>query len=164
MTQQRPQGPDLPRAARTVREQLDAHGISAEIRVLPDVAKTAKRAAEVLGCPVAAIANSLIFLADGAPLLVMTSGAHRVDTAALAARIGAREITRASPEDVRAATGQAIGGVAPLGHPAPVRTLVDESLAEHPVLWAAAGAPETIFPMSFEELCRITGGRVLPVT
>lgn len=155
--------PVLPRAAVIVRDRLDQLGLVAEITVLSDAAKTAALAAAALGCPVAAIANSLIFLADGEPLLVMTSGAHRVDTRALAERIGATEITRASPERVRQATGQAIGGVAPIGHPAPVRTLVDPSLAEHELVWAAAGAPETVFPMTFAELCLMTGGRVVPV-
>lgn len=153
----------LPRSARAVRAALDEHGVAGEIRVLPAAAKTALAAAEVLGCPVGAIANSLVFAADGEPLLVMTSGAHRVDTAALAARIGAAVIARATPEFVRAATGQAIGGVAPTGHPAPLRTIVDEALAGHETLWAAAGAPETLFPLSFAELVRLTGGRVLPV-
>lgn len=155
--------PALPRAAVIVRDRLDQLGLVAEITVLPDAAKTAALAAAALGCPVAAIANSLIFLADGEPLLVMTSGAHRVDTRALAERIGATEITRASPDQVRQATGQAIGGVAPIGHPASVRTLVDPSLAEHELVWAAAGAPETVFPMTFAELCLMTGGRVVPV-
>jgi prolyl-tRNA editing enzyme YbaK/EbsC (Cys-tRNA(Pro) deacylase) len=107
---------------------------------------------------VGAIANSLVFAADGTPLLVMTSGAHRVDTARVAALIGAREVGRADARSVRAWTGQAIGGVGPVGHPAPIRTLVDVWLAKYDVVWAAAGHPHTVFPTSFDELVRITGG------
>jgi prolyl-tRNA editing enzyme YbaK/EbsC (Cys-tRNA(Pro) deacylase) len=107
---------------------------------------------------VGAIANSLVFAADGAPLLVMTSGAHRVDTARVAAQIGAAEVGRADARSVRAWTGQAIGGVGPVGHPAPIRTLVDVWLAKYDVVWAAAGHPHTVFPTSFDELVRITGG------
>ena len=101
----------------------------ARLQVLPDAVTTAPAAAAALGIAVGQIANSLVFDADGAPLLVMTSGAHRVDTGKVAAIIGADRVRRATPEFVRAATGQAIGGVAPVGHPAPVRTLVDRALA-----------------------------------
>src|SRR5690606_40979460 len=91
-------------------------------------------------------------------MLVLTSGAHRVDTGHIARLIGAREVRRATPEFVREHTGQPIGGVAPVGHPAPIRTLVDTWLGKHEVVWAAAGHPNTVFPTTFEELVRITGG------
>jgi prolyl-tRNA editing enzyme YbaK/EbsC (Cys-tRNA(Pro) deacylase) len=146
-----------------VRQALDAAGIRGAIRVLPDAAATAAQAAAALGVPVGAIANSLVFWSDGEPLLVMTSGAHRVDTAALAERLGRGSITRATANQVREATGQAIGGVAPTGHPAPLRTIVDEDLALHPELWAAAGTPHTIFPLTFAELVTVTGGAVVRV-
>ncbi|MBR7834332.1 YbaK/EbsC family protein [Actinospica durhamensis] len=148
---------------RLVREALRAAGITGAVRVLPATASSAATAAEQIGCPVGAIANSLIFEADGAPLLVLTSGAHRVDTTALAERIGAARIRRASADLVRAATGQAIGGVAPLGHPAPVRTLVDEALAGYPEIWAAAGHHQTVFPTDFARLVAATGGEVVAV-
>ncbi len=148
---------------RLVREALRAAGIPDQVRVLPETASSAATAAEQIGCPVGAIANSLIFEADGSALLVLTSGAHRVDTAALAARIGVAKIRRASADFVRAATGQAIGGVAPLGHPAPVRTLVDRALAEYPVIWAAAGHHQTVFPTDFAGLLAATGGEVVAV-
>jgi len=148
---------------RAVRDALRAAGIDARVRVLPETAPTAAAAAEQLGCPVGAIANSLVFDADGAPLLVLTSGAHRVDTAALAARIGVAEIRRASAGFVRETTGQAIGGVAPLGHPRPVRTLVDEALAGHEVVWAAAGHHRTVFPTDFAQLVAATSGQVVAV-
>lgn len=144
--------------AEHVAARLRELGAAGQVRELPAAAPTAATAAAQLGCDVGAIANSLIFAADGAPLLVLTSGAHRVDTAKVAGRIGVAKVARADPDFVRAATGQPIGGVAPVGHPAPVRTLVDEWLAEYDVVWAAAGHPHTVFPTSYEELLRITGG------
>jgi len=153
----------LPARSLLVHEALRAAGIPGDIVVLPDAASTAVLAAEALGVEVGAIANSLVFMSDGEPLLVMTSGAHRVDTAALAARLGRGRIQRASPDQVREATGQAIGGVAPTGHPAPLTTVVDEDLAHYPEIWAAGGTPHTVFPLTFDELVRLTGGTVLAV-
>ncbi len=141
-----------------VAARLREVGAAGEVRELPEAAATAAAAAAQLGCEVAAIANSLIFSADGEPLLVLTSGAHRVDTAKVAARLGVAKVKRADPEFVRTATGQPIGGVAPVGHPRPVRTLVDTWLAGHETVWAAAGHPHTVFPTSYDELVRITGG------
>jgi prolyl-tRNA editing enzyme YbaK/EbsC (Cys-tRNA(Pro) deacylase) len=138
-----------------VLRELDVPGA---VRVLPEPAPTAAAAAAQLGCEVGAIANSLVFTADGAPLLVMTSGAHRVDTSLVAALVGAASVGRADARSVREWTGQAIGGVGPVGHPAPIRTLVDAWLAKHEVVWAAAGHPHAVFPTSFDELLRITGG------
>jgi prolyl-tRNA editing enzyme YbaK/EbsC (Cys-tRNA(Pro) deacylase) len=134
---------------------LDVRG---SVRELPEPAPSAATAAAQLGCEVGAIANSLIFDADGAPLLVMTSGAHRVDTVAVAALLGVTAVRRATPEAVRAWTSQPIGGVGPVGHPAPIRTLVDTWLAKYDVVWAAAGHPHTVFPTTFDELVRITRG------
>ena len=139
------------------------HEAAQGIRVLADAVRTAAQAAEAVDVPVGAIANSLVFWSDGAPLLVMTSGAHRVDTAALAQRLGRSAITRATPDQVRDATGQAIGGVAPTGHPEPLTTIVDEALAGYPEIWAAGGTPHTVFPMTFDELVRLTGGTVVKV-
>lgn len=153
----------LPKTSQSVAAALVAAGIAGEIIVLPDAASTAPLAAAALGCEVGAIANSLVFWCDGAPLLVMTSGAHRVDTAALAERLGTGAIKRATPEQVRAATGQVIGGVAPAGHPEPLTTIVDEALADYPEIWAAGGTPHTVFPMSYDELLALTGGRVVRV-
>ena len=109
-----------------------------------------------------AIANSLVFTLDDSPLLVMTSGAHRVDTAWLGEKLGGT-ITRADAALVKSATGQVIGGVAPVGHPAPLRTWVDAQLADFDELWAAAGHAHAVFPLTFDELVRITGGTVTPV-
>jgi len=133
-------------------------GVPGEVRELPEPAPTAATAAAQLGCEVGAIANSLIFSADGAPLLVMTSGAHRVDTARVAELTGVSVVSRANARSVREWTGQAIGGVAPVGHPSPIRTLVDTWLEKYDVIWAAAGHPHAVFPTSYDELLRITGG------
>nr|WP_237419081.1 YbaK/EbsC family protein [Kitasatospora sp. SID7827] len=130
---------------------------------MADSTRTAAEAAAALGCEVGAIANSLVFLSDGEPVLVLTSGRHRVDTAALAARWGRGPLRRATPEQVREATGQAIGGVAPVGHPRPLPTVVDLALTDYPRLWAAAGTPHAVFPTTAEELLRLTGGTLLPV-
>ena len=153
----------LPARSRIVHESLRSAGITGDIVVLPDAASTAPLAAAALGVEVGAIANSLVFWSDGEPLLVMTSGAHRVDTAALAVRLGRESIRRATAEKVREATGQAIGGVAPTGHPAPLVTVVDEDLAGYPEIWAAGGTPHTVFPMTFDELVALTGGTVVKV-
>lgn len=153
----------LPARSQLVHDALRAAGIAGDIVVLPDAASTAVLAAEALGVEVGAIANSLVFMSDGEPLLVMTSGAHRVDTAALAERLGRGSIQRANPDQVREATGQAIGGVAPTGHPAPLTTIVDEELARYPEIWAAGGTPHTVFPLTYDELVRLTGGTVAKV-
>ena len=133
-------------------------GVPGEVRELPESAPTAAAAAAQLGCEVGAIANSLVFSADGAPLLVMTSGAHRVEVGRVARLIGASAVQRADARSVRAWTGQAIGGVGPVGNPAPIRTVVDTWLEKYDVIWAAAGHPHTVFPTSFAELVRITDG------
>lgn len=157
------QGAELPERSRQVARVLEELGLSGRVRALPASTRTAAEAAQALGCEVGAIANSLVFMTDEAPLLVMTSGRHRVDVELLAERTGKGRIRRAEPEEVRAATGQAIGGVAPVGHPKPVETVVDPSLADHPTLWAAGGTPNTIFPLTYTELVEITGGAEVPV-
>ncbi|WP_309068904.1 YbaK/EbsC family protein [Microbacterium sp.] len=143
-----------------VAERLREAGIDGEIVLLSDAASTAALAAAALGVEVGAIANSLVFWCDERPLLVMTSGAHRVDTAALAERLGRGAIRRAKAEQVLEATGQVIGGVAPTGHPVRIETIVDEHLSTYPRLWAAVGTAHSVFPLTFEELVRLTGGRV----
>ena len=142
----------------TVRETLKRLGARGEVRRLDDSARTAKEAADALGIEVGQIASSLIFLADGAPILVIASGGHRVDTTMLSAILEGAEITKANADDVRQATGFAIGGVAPVGHPEPLRTIVDVALSNYDVVWAAGGHPHCVFPTSYEELLRITGG------
>ena len=155
----------LPASAQNVHDALAAASVAAAagVRQLPVAARTAAEAAQALGCEVGAIANSLIFMADETPLLVMTSGAHRVDVDALTRRLGRSQIRRATPGEVRAATGQAIGGVAPVGHPAPIETIVDTDLERYERIWAAAGTPHSVFPTTFKELLQLTGGAAMPV-
>jgi prolyl-tRNA editing enzyme YbaK/EbsC (Cys-tRNA(Pro) deacylase) len=141
-----------------VATALRTAGVRGEVRELAASTRTAAEAAAALGCPVEAIANSLVFIADGAPVLVLARGGERVDLDRLARAAGATEVRRATPDEVRAATGQPIGGVAPVGHPARLRTFVDRSLARTPVLWAAAGTPHAVFATTYAELLRLTGG------
>ena len=115
-----------------------------------------------IGCEVGQIVKSLVFMASGSPVLALTSGANRVDTAALGALAGGEEVRRASPEEARAATGFAVGGTPPFGHPARIRTFVDPDLLAWEVVWAAAGTPDSVFPLSPSELVRASGGSVEP--
>lgn len=143
---------------------LASFGASGRVRILPEPAPTAAIAAAMVGVDVGAIANSLLFrTAEDQPLLVMTSGAHRVDTVNVAALVGTAKLSRADPDFVLARTGQRIGGVAPIGHPAPIPTLVDIALAAYPQVWAAGGIPHAVFPTTYEELLRLTGGRAAQV-
>lgn len=138
---------------------LERAGVTGRVRILPEAARTAAAAAALVGVEVGAIANSLVFAtAERHPLLVLTSGAHRVDTAKVAARVGTARLDRADPDFVHRHTGQRIGGVAPVGHPAPIRTLVDVALAAYPQVWAAGGIPHAVFPTTFAELVALTGG------
>ena len=139
------------------RSELAARGGTGRLVVLPDSVHTAALAAQALGCEVGAIANSLLFDAGGSPVLILTSGSHRVDTGKVAADIGVPALRRASPEFVREHTGQVIGGVSPIGHPVPVPTYIDPWLRRHDEVWAAAGHPAAVFSTSFDELVRMTG-------
>lgn len=145
------------------REEHTRLGGTGEIVILPDSVHTAALAAAALGCEVGAIANSLLFDADGAPVLILTSGAHRVNTAATAERIGVASLKRATPEFVRTHTGQVIGGVSPIAHPAPVPTWLDAQLQSYEVVWAAAGHPAAVFSTTFEELAQMTGAPTIEV-
>jgi len=146
-----------------VRKTLALLGARGEVRALDDSARTAKEAADALGIEVGQIASSLIFLADGEPVLVVASGGHRVDIVQLASILEVNEITKASAEEVRKATGFAIGGVAPVGHPHPLRTIVDIALSRYDEVWAAGGHPHYVFPTSYDELLRITAGEAAEV-
>lgn len=141
-----------------VSAALAALGWQGRLRRFDDPVPTAEAAAGALGCPVGAIANSLVFDADGDPLLVLASGAHRVDTRGLAESLGVRRIRRASAPFVVEHTGQQIGGVAPVGHPAPLPTVVDRALADFDVVWAGGGDEHTMMSTNFEELLRMTQG------
>jgi prolyl-tRNA editing enzyme YbaK/EbsC (Cys-tRNA(Pro) deacylase) len=145
------------------REEHARRGGDGEIVVLPDTVHTAALAAEALGCEVGAIANSLVFDDHGSPVLILTSGAHRVDVAATAARVGAGELARADKDFVRRHTGQVIGGVSPFAHPTPVPTYLDRWLARHEVVWAAAGHPAAVFSTTYAELLALTGATEVDV-
>jgi prolyl-tRNA editing enzyme YbaK/EbsC (Cys-tRNA(Pro) deacylase) len=143
---------------------LAAAGADGRVQILAEPAPTAQAAAQLLGVEMGAIANSLVFAtAEQEPLLVLTSGAHRVDTSRVAALVDTAALHRASPEFVYEATGQRIGGVAPVGHPRPIRTLVDTALSGFAQVWAAGGIPHAVFPTTFEELLRLTGGTAADV-
>jgi prolyl-tRNA editing enzyme YbaK/EbsC (Cys-tRNA(Pro) deacylase) len=148
--------PEHPAVAR-FRSELERRGGTGRIVVLPDSVHTAALAAEALGCEVGAIANSLLFATGDQPVLILTSGAHRVDTAKVAERIGVPKLSRATPEFVREHTGQVIGGVSPIGHPAPIPTYIDPWLRKYDEIWAAAGHPAAVFSSTFEELVVMTG-------
>jgi prolyl-tRNA editing enzyme YbaK/EbsC (Cys-tRNA(Pro) deacylase) len=136
-------------------------GHRVEVRRFPQGTKTAQDAARAIGCGVGQIVKSLVFVADGRPVLALTSGANRVDTGRLAALGGAAEVRRASPDEVRAATGFAIGGTPPFGHPEPVPTFLDRDLMAFPEIWAAAGTPDAVFRTTPAELRDATGAEVV---
>lgn len=145
-----------------VQSALEEAGATGQCRQLDASTRTAADAAAALDCEVGAIANSLVFMADETPILVLASGAHRVDTGHLADAIGVQHMRRATPEEVREATEQPIGGVSPVAHPHPLSTFLDVTLEHHPVVWAAAGTPNAVFPTTYAELHRICNAR--PVT
>ncbi len=144
---------------------LEANGLAGRVRLLPEAAPTATAAAAQLGVETAAIANSLIFATqEGEPVLIMMSGAHRVDTTKAAALLNTAALHRASPELVYTATMQRIGGVAPVGHPSRLRALVDNELAAYSQIWAAGGIAHAVFPTTFAELVMLTGGAPADLT
>ncbi|VXB94520.1 YbaK/EbsC family protein [Aeromicrobium sp. 9AM] len=150
------------------RAELSSRGGTGRIVVLPDSVHTAALAAEALGCEVGAIANSLLFAAstragETVPVLVLTSGAHRVDTDKVAAAIDVLALKRAKPEFVREHTGQVIGGVSPIAHPGPIRTFLDPALRAYDEIWAAAGHPAAVFSTTYDELRVMTGAREIAV-
>ncbi len=156
-------GPRVHQNAQRVEAVLRAGGASGEIRELDDSARTAAEAAAAVGVPIGAIVKSLVFVADGSAVLVLASGDHQVDTAKIADVLGVGKVKRADADLVRAATGFPIGGVAPVAHPEPLTTVVDEHLSSFAVLWAAAGTPHAVFPTTFDELVRLSGGTVADV-
>ena len=149
-------------AAEKVQAALAALGLDRRVIELDVHARTSRQAADALGVAVGQIAKSLVFTANGSPLLVIASGANRVDEARLGGLVRA-QIRRADPETVRQATGYAIGGVAPVGHPMPLPVYIDRDLLCYEVIYAAAGVPECVFPLSPDELVRGTGGIVADV-
>ena len=146
-----------------VQARLQELGVAGEVKILADSARSAREAADALGVEVGQICSSLIFSVAGQPLLILTSGRHRVDTDLVSTTLNVAKLDRADADLVREATGFAIGGVAPVGHTQSIPTYIDSALNEHEVIWAAAGHPHAVFPTTFTELVAITGGEVIAV-
>ncbi len=138
-------------------EAARAFGVRVHARRFPEGTKTAEDAARAIGCHVGQIVKSLVFVADGRPVVALTSGANRVDLERLAELLGAAEIRRATPEEARTATSFAVGGTPPFGYPERIRTLIDEDLLAYDEVWAAAGTPDSVFPLAPAELRRASG-------
>jgi prolyl-tRNA editing enzyme YbaK/EbsC (Cys-tRNA(Pro) deacylase) len=153
---------ELPRSARRVRDALVALGLPADIHRLADSTRTAPEAAAAVGCELGAIVKSLVMrgTASGEPVLALVSGSNRADEARLAAAFG-EPIERPDAAFVREVTGYSIGGIPPVGHPAPLRTLLDADLLRYAVVWAAAGHPHAVFPIPPADLARATGAAVI---
>ena len=143
--------------------EAEASGLDIEVQRYPDGTRTASDAAAAVGCKIDQIVKSLVFMADVRPILILCSGARRVDEEKLAEYIGT-EIRIAGASEVRAATGYAIGGTPPLGHTVPLKTVVDPHLMEFEEIWAAAGTPDSVFPIQPKELVKATSGAVVAVT
>lgn len=160
-----------------VKNFLSSHGMGGQVLVLRESARTAAEAAAALGIEVGQVASSIVFqMPNGDPLLVITSGRHRVDTEVVARNLGVERLLRADADFVRSVSGFAIGGVAPvawvaetkgavapIGHLNPIHTFIDTALAEYPEIWAAAGHPHAVFPTTYQELQEITGATAIEV-
>ena len=145
-----------------VESVLTANGVMPRTRWFDESTSTAVEAADALGVELGAIVKSLLFILDDKLLLILASGAHRIDTDLLGEELGGT-LSRASASSVKQLTGQSIGGVAPIGHPEPIRTVVDVTLAEYAEVWASAGHPHAVFPTTFDELVRLTHGTPMRV-
>jgi prolyl-tRNA editing enzyme YbaK/EbsC (Cys-tRNA(Pro) deacylase) len=141
-----------------------ANGLDPDVREFPQGTRTAADAAAAIGCEVAQIVKSLVFVADGEPVLVLTSGANRVDEDRLGAFLDVTEFRKATADEVREATGYAIGGTPPFGHVRPLRVVCDHDLTVHEQVWAAAGTPSTVFPLAPATLLEITQADILNVS
>lgn len=148
--------PNLARVA----EAAQRAGLTISVRRFPEGTRTADDAARAIGCSVAQIVKSLVFMADDQPVMALLSGADRLDPDRLATATGAATVRRATGDEARAATGYAIGGVPPFGHDRALAVLVDRGLLAHDEVWAAAGLPDAVFPISPDDLVRVSGGRI----
>jgi prolyl-tRNA editing enzyme YbaK/EbsC (Cys-tRNA(Pro) deacylase) len=146
--------------AERFRQAAAEAGLTLVVSRFPDGTRTAADAARAIGCEIGQIVKSLVFMGDGRAFLALTSGPNRADPARLADLMDARDVRRASAEEAREAAGFAIGGTPPFGHPRPLKVLVDHDLLAYPVLWAAAGTPDSVFPITPEDLVRASGGEV----
>jgi prolyl-tRNA editing enzyme YbaK/EbsC (Cys-tRNA(Pro) deacylase) len=151
-----------PRFAAALKE-LGLDDLNARVRRFPEATRTAAEAAEAIGCELSQICKSLIFAADGVPVLVLMDGASRVDVELVRGELGAGKVTRARADVVRETTGYAIGGVPPFGHLTRTRVLADRSLLAHDVVWAAAGTPYSVFPMEPKDLVAHAGATLVDV-
>ncbi|HYM91835.1 MAG TPA: YbaK/EbsC family protein [bacterium] len=150
-------------APERVRTALAARGLTVEIVEFSESTRTAEEAARAVGVTVGQIVKSLVFVADGRPVLVLTSGGNRVDLKKVARLAGASRVEKATAEMTRAATGFSIGGVPPVGHPTTLPVLVDEMLLRYAVVYASAGTPHAVFAIAPRDLERVTGGMVADV-
>lgn len=150
-------------ATARVAAALEARGVRTQILDFPQGTKTARAAAAAVGATVGQIVKSLVFLADGWPVLVLTSGANRVDAIKLARAANAAAVRKAEADEVRQSTGFAIGGVPPIGHETALPVYIDQDLMHYDVVYAAAGTPTAVFAISPRILQEITGGRVIDV-
>ena len=155
---------ELPRAAGSVVEAGRLLGLDLDVREFPEGTRTAADAASAIGCAVDQIVKSLVFVADTDPVVVLTSGGNRVDVVKVGRQTGSAGVRKADAEEARAATGYAIGGTPPFGHARQLPVLVDRHLTRFDLLWAAAGTPRHVFPITPGDLVRVTGGRVADVT
>ena len=148
-------------SAQRVQDALAARGFQNQVQELRETARTAAEAAAAVGCEVGQIAKSLVFKGrvSGRAVLVIAAGSNRVDTGKVEALVG-EPLDRPDADFVRAETGFAIGGIPPLGHDRAIVTIIDEDLRRHPSIWAAAGHPNAVFPLTPDELERMTGGTV----
>ena len=151
-------------AVKRVAQALIDHKMSGQIKVLSDSARSAAEAAAALGIEVGQIASSILFkLPDESPLLVITSGRHRVDTQLVASQLGVAELGRVDADYVKEKSGFSIGGVAPIGWLNPAKIIIDEALNDYQVVWAAAGHPHAVFPTTYEELSNVTSATQMRV-
>jgi prolyl-tRNA editing enzyme YbaK/EbsC (Cys-tRNA(Pro) deacylase) len=151
-----------PKAAQ-VRDFLQKHGVAAEILELPGSTASSEDAAKALGVEKAQIAKSVVLEAGGEAVIVIASGVNRVSEEKISRLMGGVKVSVPNADGVKNHTGFSIGGVPPVGHERPLKTFIDEDLAQFPIIWAAAGTPRTVFPTTVEELCRIVGTRPVDV-
>jgi Cys-tRNA(Pro) deacylase len=146
-----------------VTEAAAAQGLELDLHQFPEGTHTAEDAARAIGVEVAQIVKSLVFVVDDAPVMALVAGHNRLDERRLSAAIGGGKAKRADADLVKATTGYSIGGVPPFGHVSELRTVVDEDLLAFPVVWAAAGTAYDVFPLTPDELVRVSGGTVAPL-
>ena len=160
-------GSEVPAMHERAREFKDRtanqYGFDVDVHEFDEGTKTAEDAADVIGCDVAQIASGLVFTADGQPVMVITSGANRVNEEYLADELGVGTVEMADPETVRETTGYGIGGVPPFAHETSIETYIDESLLSHDEVWAAAGTPQTVFPIDPDLLVEFADATPVPV-